>query len=335
MYEGSIEQRFDRLSLVSRQSNSARSSSDSIQRREVQLEFYDYIIQQFDRLSQTPLSEQRPGHFDSVLAKLRKLREGITAADIYDDFAVNVYEKSVDIALLARNFPELLKSLVHLLGTVYPDASQTIQTCLECSSKSDPSKKDETDEWVQVPAGRAVCGTPSAQPECDDADDILWEANVDDTKEEDDVPWDAKVDDINKEDNVTRDANIHDVPLSAHRPVPAPFSSHEKTLICKFCRKAVNLNSYWIRQPEVSAFMILYMACYAVDSRRCCGDPQRIMDFYRKLPPAIQDSAAVPRAMKVFKALWSNLDYVGFLECWRIATYQERVIVEPHMFVGT
>ncbi|KAI9017588.1 hypothetical protein BC832DRAFT_545135 [Gaertneriomyces semiglobifer] len=39
----------------------------------------------------------------------------------YDAFAVEVYEKSASLCLTARNFPELLKSLISLVNVVYPE----------------------------------------------------------------------------------------------------------------------------------------------------------------------------------------------------------------------
>ncbi|KND04295.1 uncharacterized protein SPPG_00028 [Spizellomyces punctatus DAOM BR117] len=120
MYRGSIEEEFDRLPLLSRQSDGSNMDALSMRAKDIQRRFYDHILEQFERLQKVDPTERTDYHFDPVLAKLRKLREGITSTGVYDEFAANVYETSVDVCLLAKNFAELLKSLVQILGTVYP-----------------------------------------------------------------------------------------------------------------------------------------------------------------------------------------------------------------------
>lgn len=85
----------------------------SLKERRVQEQLFNLVLEE---------SHAPDKSLDPLLLMLRKLREGITAADLYDDFTIKVYEKSVDICLLAQNESELFKSLTQLLKIVYPRA---------------------------------------------------------------------------------------------------------------------------------------------------------------------------------------------------------------------
>lgn len=75
--------------------------------REIQLEFYKEI------------KGIRNGNVDNLLARYRKLREGIVASRAEpDDFILNVYLDSIDLALIANNFSELVKSLEGVLDVI-------------------------------------------------------------------------------------------------------------------------------------------------------------------------------------------------------------------------
>ncbi|KAI8904585.1 hypothetical protein DFJ77DRAFT_480097 [Powellomyces hirtus] len=205
-----IEDEFDRLSLVSRDTSTADEKT-SVKNRHVQQRFYSHIVAQFDELHRVPTSAQKAGHYDPVLAKLRKLREGITASSNYDAFAVQVYEYSADICLIARNFAELLKSLVGLTNTIYPAAGST--------------------------------------------------------------------------------------PLH--------------------------------RGAEFAAYMLLYLICYARgSSAQTYGNPRDVMNMYKTFPPWVQDHERVRLAMRVFRALRADLDYVELNALWNVGSTSERVFLE-------
>ncbi|GAA97334.1 uncharacterized protein L969DRAFT_48531 [Mixia osmundae IAM 14324] len=57
---------------------------------------------------------------DSILLELRKLREGIIASDRCDSFAVEAYELSARLSILAANKSQLASCLPHLVISLHP-----------------------------------------------------------------------------------------------------------------------------------------------------------------------------------------------------------------------
>ena len=58
-------------------------------------------------------------HLDLILLDLRKLREGIISGSRRDAFAVEVYETSAKLAMLADNRPQLATILPHLVNVLH------------------------------------------------------------------------------------------------------------------------------------------------------------------------------------------------------------------------
>ena len=56
----------------------------------------------------------------SSILEIRKLREAILSSKRSDEFAIKVYEYSVDECLKAKEYPELFKSLAQLINNLYP-----------------------------------------------------------------------------------------------------------------------------------------------------------------------------------------------------------------------
>ncbi|KAJ3021915.1 hypothetical protein HKX48_007496 [Thoreauomyces humboldtii] len=122
----SLEDDFERLSLVSRSSEGDQNQDQNLTVRDVQERFYQHILKQFGELDDVPKELQKQGHYDSVLAKLRKLREGVHASSTNDSFSITIYERSADLCLRTLNFPELVKSLFGLVSTYYPSAPSDV-----------------------------------------------------------------------------------------------------------------------------------------------------------------------------------------------------------------
>ncbi|KAJ3154198.1 hypothetical protein HDU86_004742 [Geranomyces michiganensis] len=212
-----VEDEFDRLSLVSRDTTSTAGGPASLKNRDVQRRFYEFILHQYDRLREVPIADRKGGHFDSVLAKLRKLREGVISSGSYDSFGAAIYEQSVDVSLESRNFAELLKALVGLTNTIYPTLKFN--------------------------------NTPSSSPP------------------------------------------------------PA-------------------------RRAEFSALMLLYLICYARLSSARHGSARDIIRTYAAFPTWVQDSPDVRFAMRVFKALRADLDFVALNMLWDQSSQAQRVFLE-------
>ncbi|KAI8807959.1 hypothetical protein BJ742DRAFT_810136 [Cladochytrium replicatum] len=110
---------FDRYSLVSKQlgADADNNPRHSLKVRSVQEEFYAKILEE----------EAKMGRTEKVVAAFRKLREGVTSSNIHDEFAIKVYEHSVDVCLdVDDSTGELIKSLAQLIGTIYPGAEAHI-----------------------------------------------------------------------------------------------------------------------------------------------------------------------------------------------------------------
>ncbi|KAJ3316291.1 hypothetical protein HDU76_001913 [Blyttiomyces sp. JEL0837] len=101
------------------------SSEQSVRNRDVQEAFFEHILgRRKELLEGTSIT---PESYDQIVLLIRKLREGIVSAGVYDAFVVKVYETSVDVCLDAENYAELLKSLSQLVVSIYEtiDASDT------------------------------------------------------------------------------------------------------------------------------------------------------------------------------------------------------------------
>ncbi|KAJ3126905.1 hypothetical protein HK100_010024 [Physocladia obscura] len=122
-----LESKFSNLSLVSR--GFTNLDETSLLDKTVQREYFDWILTRTARFKESQKEiKAKPsgGDLDSILASLRKLREGILASKEVNDFSIRVYETSVDICLEAGNFAELLKSLTVLVGTMYTRVNKTV-----------------------------------------------------------------------------------------------------------------------------------------------------------------------------------------------------------------
>ncbi|KAJ3185441.1 hypothetical protein HDU87_000062 [Geranomyces variabilis] len=140
-----VEDEFDRLSLVSRDTTSKAGGAASLKNRDVQSRFYAFILEQYDRLREIPVAQRKTGHFDSVLNVVSKgkLREGVISSGSYESFAAAIYEQSVDVSLASRNFAELLKALVGLTNTIYPALESLSSTDGVSSSPAPPMRRPE------------------------------------------------------------------------------------------------------------------------------------------------------------------------------------------------
>ncbi|TPX35333.1 hypothetical protein SmJEL517_g02245 [Synchytrium microbalum] len=94
----------------------SRGNPTNLKNRSEQIKLFDSLI-------------ARPEEFDkeALLFSYRGLREGIVASGTFDDFAVKIYESSVDAAIkyiaVAEARPELIRSLNFLTSTCYAEAS--------------------------------------------------------------------------------------------------------------------------------------------------------------------------------------------------------------------
>ena len=93
---------FLKYSYVSR--STPEIGQPSLLDRDIQLEFYKEI------------KDLKTTNLDNLLARFRKLREGILASkSTPDDFILNVYLDSIDLCLKSKNWLELYKSLQGIL----------------------------------------------------------------------------------------------------------------------------------------------------------------------------------------------------------------------------
>lgn len=73
----------------------------------------------------------------TLLREIRKLREGILASHRTDEFAIQIYELSAELALESCDFPQLNSLLPHLIFTLYKS------TPLQASSSQNVSSSDQ------------------------------------------------------------------------------------------------------------------------------------------------------------------------------------------------
>jgi len=106
--------KWERVGYISRESTN--NKSEDLRQPETQKQFYNYILEEIDKIDFTQIKEHT---LDPVLASLRKLREGIVSAGLINEFNIEVFELSSRISLKARNFEELWKSLSYLISTLY------------------------------------------------------------------------------------------------------------------------------------------------------------------------------------------------------------------------
>ncbi|KAH9819913.1 hypothetical protein DFH28DRAFT_885581 [Melampsora americana] len=78
----------------------------------------------------------------TLLREIRKLREGILASHRIDQFAIQIYELSAELALESCDLPQLNSLLPHLIFTLY----QSLPLSSQHPSKSNPSKAFEDQE---------------------------------------------------------------------------------------------------------------------------------------------------------------------------------------------
>ena len=104
---------FTKYSYISR--STPQKGEPSLLDRNIQLELFEEI---------KGLESIHSNNYDHILARYRKLREGIIASKVNpDEFILNVYQNSVDLSLKALNFLELYKGLEGLLLNIYPFVS--------------------------------------------------------------------------------------------------------------------------------------------------------------------------------------------------------------------
>ncbi|TPX69666.1 hypothetical protein SpCBS45565_g02348 [Spizellomyces sp. 'palustris'] len=272
MYRGSIEEEFDRLPLLSRQSDGSNMDALRMRAKDIQRRFYDHILEQFNRLQKVDQTERTEYHFDPVLAKLRKLREGITSTAVYDEFAVNVYETSVDVCLLAKNFAELLKSLVQILGTVYPRII------------------------VDKQRDRPISCFAGLEPERASVEKEYWRRR--------------------RLSGPTSDSEPDAVTMMRFQTFCSDGSSGEPK------------EELLSRRAELTGYMLLYLICYTARGPKCYGDANKVMEYYRDLPTDLQRDQCVTFALKVFKALHADIDYVSLAHLWYEASPNQQALLQ-------
>ncbi|KAI9335890.1 hypothetical protein BDR26DRAFT_865303 [Obelidium mucronatum] len=130
---------FSNLTLVSRNWD---TSDAGLRNRETQVAFFAHILEKLEDCREseklddgsdkvgtststsipttTATKKDARREMDSILSKLRKLREGVLSLGQIDAFAIQVYEKSVHVCLEAENYAELIKSLNQLVSVFYP-----------------------------------------------------------------------------------------------------------------------------------------------------------------------------------------------------------------------
>ncbi|KAI9141533.1 SAC3/GANP/Nin1/mts3/eIF-3 p25 family-domain-containing protein [Paraphysoderma sedebokerense] len=95
----------------------------SLVERKNQRTLYEHIKQQIQKVGSSTQSIEA---YNPIIRDFRKLREGVYASRLFDDFAVEVYEKSIEMSLLGQNFAELIKATTGLLDEVYPHLEKSI-----------------------------------------------------------------------------------------------------------------------------------------------------------------------------------------------------------------
>lgn len=99
-------------------------------------------------------------HLDLLLLEFRKLREGIVSSHRTDKFAVEVYETSAELAILANNIPQITTILPHLVQALHPgidsDDDPTTGASFENSlaGMSLSSKSDGSQQNIRIRRGR-------------------------------------------------------------------------------------------------------------------------------------------------------------------------------------
>ncbi|WOO81605.1 uncharacterized protein LOC62_03G005127 [Vanrija pseudolonga] len=110
------------LASVSR-SGGLEDGGDALKDLDVQRRFRTYIDERIHRhhIEHPPGSgsEGELESLQSLVLLFRKLREGVVASHRLDDFAIEVFESSVQYAVHARNAPQLLSALSGLVPGLY------------------------------------------------------------------------------------------------------------------------------------------------------------------------------------------------------------------------
>ncbi|KAJ1994530.1 hypothetical protein H4R33_000236 [Dimargaris cristalligena] len=127
------ETKFRQMSLLSR-ADSTAFQQRGLQDLDLQEEYYALIRGKVEQYlttygpttcpviynPNTPQVSRQRSQLDDIVASFRKLREGITAARRVDTLAMEAYELSVEMSILANNPGELVKSFRHLFEGIYP-----------------------------------------------------------------------------------------------------------------------------------------------------------------------------------------------------------------------
>ncbi|KAK8861688.1 hypothetical protein IAR55_002511 [Kwoniella newhampshirensis] len=85
----------------------------------------------------------------SIVLLFRKLREGVVASHRIDAFAIEVFESSAHLAILAQNRPQLLSALSGLIPGLYK-AHDDIKDNSKTRTPSEPSDRVEVDVTAQM-----------------------------------------------------------------------------------------------------------------------------------------------------------------------------------------
>ncbi|KAI8332512.1 hypothetical protein EDC96DRAFT_526530 [Choanephora cucurbitarum] len=114
----------EELSLVSRSDNT--NSKQSLKSVELQHELWSLILSKVSQIN----DDFDPKAWDPIVDLLRKLREGVYASEWSRgdyDFAIKVFELSVDCCIKAGRFEELSKSLLGLMDQLYAIKKEAVQ----------------------------------------------------------------------------------------------------------------------------------------------------------------------------------------------------------------
>ncbi|KAL1410762.1 hypothetical protein Q8F55_001704 [Vanrija albida] len=148
------------LASVSR-SGGLEDGGDALKDHDVQRRFRTYIDERIHRhhIEHPPGSgsEGELESLQSLVLLFRKLREGVVASHRLDDFAIDVFETSVQYAVHARNAPQLLSALSGLVPGLYlaVDAEKA-RLASESDGESTPNGV-----YTTAPGTPAAVGTPN------------------------------------------------------------------------------------------------------------------------------------------------------------------------------
>jgi len=146
----SRNERWERVGYISRDCNN--NKNEDLRQPEIQKQYFKYIQEEIEKIDFSKIEEHT---LDPILASLRKLREGIVSSGQKNEFNIEVFELSTRIALKAKNFEELWKSLSYLTLTLY-EGEEDVDTT---------TKKSNKPEYIKYYLLYLICYLPSTNIE--------------------------------------------------------------------------------------------------------------------------------------------------------------------------